>query len=397
MQDKERLSILFLNSHPIQYFAPLYQEMSRRGLPIKVFYCSDETVQGYQDKEFGVQVQWDIPLLQGYDHQFLSNQSWKPGLKNGFFGLFNLSVIREIHQLPKSVIVVHGWLYASNMLVIIFGKLFGHVMCVRGDNPYHQELKKSRMIRILKQYVLKFFIFPFTDYFLFVGQQNRKFYELYDVNRKKLKFVPHAVDNRRFRKSYQEHENKKISLLKTLSLPTDMKIILFAAKYIPKKNPMNLIEAFHSLNRKDTALVMVGEGELRPQMEAYIAEHELQHVYLTGFVNQTTIEKYYTIGDVFVMCSGMGETWGLSVNEAMNFALPVILSDLTGCAEDLVEEGVNGFTFETGNTEQLAQKLKVLLDNDRLRKQMGQASQEKIKHYSYEQIISSLQQTAALQ
>jgi glycosyltransferase involved in cell wall biosynthesis len=99
-------------------------------------------------------------------------------------------------------------------------------------------------------------------------------------------------------------------------------------------------------------------------MEQYIKENQVKNVILTGFVNQQEIPKFYAIADLFVMCSAQGEHWGLSANEAMNFDLPMVLSDLTGCAPDLVVSGSNGYVFETGNIGDLASSIKsVLIDN----------------------------------
>jgi glycosyltransferase involved in cell wall biosynthesis len=88
------------------------------------------------------------------------------------------------------------------------------------------------------------------------------------------------------------------------------------------------------------------------------------------------------------MCSGAGETWGLSVNEAMNFELPIVVSNTTGCAPDLVKE--NGFVFETGNIEQLALCLKRILENDQLSYEYGLKSAQIIETHSIEQIVSNI-------
>src|SRR5258708_39766205 len=133
----------------------------------------------------------------------------------------------------------------------------------------------------------------------------------------------------------------------------------------------------------------MGEGELRSEIEKYISEHNLTgKIMLTGFVNQSEVSAYYSIADVFVMCSEVGETWGLSVNEAMNFNLPIILSDLTGCSDDLVKE--NGYVFETGNIEALAYCMKKVSSdvNDRLI--MGAKSSSIISMYSFRKIINNL-------
>ena len=128
------------------------------------------------------------------------------------------------------------------------------------------------------------------------------------------------------------------------------------------RSPLDLLEAYAKLDMPCKCLVMVGDGELRPCMESFIQEKGLQSVYLVGFVNQLSIVNYYAIADVFVLCSGLGETWGLSVNEALNFDLPVVVSDVAGCSSDLVEPGVNGFVCKSGNINDLALKLAMALE-----------------------------------
>ena len=77
------MNIIFINSHPIQYFAPLYQHLAKDpSFKVQVIYLTDETVNGYLDEQFGVDVTWDIPLLKGYEFVFLKNYSWKPSMKN---------------------------------------------------------------------------------------------------------------------------------------------------------------------------------------------------------------------------------------------------------------------------------------------------------------------------
>ena len=132
----------------------------------------------------------------------------------------------------------------------------------------------------------------------------------------------------------------------------------------------------------------MGDGPLRIEMEHYIADHKLKNVIFTGFINQSIISKYYSISDAFVMCSGIGETWGLSVNEAMNFELPIIVSSTTGCAADLVTD--NGFIFETGNVEQLANCLNQILENEKLIQYYGLNSSKLIDKYSIEKIVSNI-------
>ena len=90
----------------------------------------------------------------------------------------------------------------------------------------------------------------------------------------------------------------------------------------------------------------------------------------------------YRLGDVFVLPSkGPGETWGLAVNEAMACGKPVIVSDKCGCANDLVENGINGYIFQSENQSELLSAMSLSLSAN-LNK-MGAASRKKIDNFAY--------------
>lgn len=375
--------IIFINSHPIQYFAPLYRYMNKQGAQVAAWYASGREDQGL-DKEFGLAIKWDIPLLEDYEYRFFGNNSWKPSHANGFWGLINLSMIVALFRIPKSVLIVHGWHYFTHLAIIMLGRLNGHTVCVRNETPLCHEKLKSGWKQTLKRFGLKYMLFPRIDYFLYIGNQNRLFYQSYHIDDKRLVRCPYAVDNERFSDTCYDTAAIKAKL----GIPATDRIILYSGKYIPKKRPLDLLRAFEALNAANCWLVMVGEGELREQMEQYTVEHQLKQVILTGFVNQSVIAEYYAVCDVFVMCSTLGETWGLSVNEAMNFDAPVIVSDLTGCSDDLVVEGSNGYVFKTGDVTELATKLRQVLVNGSL--SWRKSSKEVVADYSYSTILSNV-------
>jgi len=381
-------NVIFINSHPIQYFAPLYKFMNEQGTPITAWYCSDASIKGGHDKGFGVKVKWDVPLLEGYKYRFFKNYSWKPSHSKGFFGLMNLGMIRELFRIPKSIIIVHGWNYFSHVFILLFGRLRGHTMCLRCETPQNQEILKTGFKQLLKRAGLKHILFPCVNYFLYIGSQNQLFYEKYRLPDSRLIFCPYSVDDNRFRAEWQRLTPHRAIIKRKLGIGPKDKVILYSGKYITKKRPLDLLNAFVALNKPDCWLIMVGEGELRKEMEILIREKNANNVVLTGFVNQSAISEYYAISDVFVMCSEIGETWGLSVNEAMNFNLPVIISDLTGCSQDLVNEGINGYIFKTGDINELTTKLKHVLVDNKL--SGAQNSQNILKKFSYSVIHANL-------
>ena len=366
----------------------MYKYMNEQGVRTKAWYCSDEPIRGVLDREFGVEVKWDIPLLEGYEYAFFKNQSWRPSHTKGFFGLINFGMVRQLFREPKSIIVVHGWHYLTHFLILMLGKFKGHTICLRNETPLKQDVLKGGWKQAIKRNSLKYVLFPRIHYFMYIGTQNRLLYRSYGLPEERLVFCPYAIDNSRFKIQSTRHKQVIPQIKASLGVPEDSRVILFSGKYIDKKNPLDLLRAFMQVDVRDCWLIMIGEGELRSEMEAFISENRLSRVILTGFVNQSSIAEYYAIGDVFVMCSGVGETWGLSVNEAMNFNLPVILSDLAGCSDDLVKEGHNGFVFKTGDINELSEKLNQVLIHKNL--SWSITSENLIEKFSYSAMLHNI-------
>ena len=388
--------MLFILSHPIQYISPLLKHLASK-TEIEVCYYSDISVKGGLDKGFGKEIKWDVPLLEGYRFVFVKNWRKNQSMDTRFLNAFNPGIIGELRKSKSKIVVINSWAYATDWLVLIFAPLFGKKIWLRTENPINKELNKSTFIRFFKKILLKHILFRFViDKFLFIGTRNKKFYEYYGVtDESRFVFTPYCVDNNSMNTKYLELKQEKDKIRKKLGIPSDKKIILFTGKYIIQKQPLDLLKAFQLLPNDEFALIMVGEGELRSPMQQFIETHKLSGVMLTGFVNQSEIWEYYIAADVFVMCSN-SETWGLSVNEAMNFHLPVVVSEASGCSADLVKSGKNGFVFKEGNIEELAATIKKATDNKDINSEMGEASASIIQDYTIDivsnNILKALQQ-----
>lgn len=262
---------------------------------------------------------------------------------------------------------------------------------MRGESPLNQESDGRTVKQKIRRFILRRLLFPSVSRFLFIGTQNRRFYQHLGVPSHKLVFTPYAVDNDRFRNHSLLLEGQKKQLRQELSIPQEAFIILYTGKFIPKKRPLDLLQAMARIQSNRMCAVFVGDGELRNEMEAFISENKMQQqAHLAGFVNQSVIPRYYAAADAFVMCSGNGETWGLSVNEAMNFSLPVVVYDTVGCSVDLVKPGENGFIVPEGDIEALAKALTLLADDPDKCDQMGQVSLQIIGDYSFANIMGGL-------
>ncbi len=104
---------------------------------------------------------------------------------------------------------------------------------------------------------------------------------------------------------------------------------------------------------------MVGDGALRPEIEAAVAQSGAP-VSLLGFFNQSQMPEAYALADALILPS-QAETWGLVVNEAMASGLPAIVSTAVGCAPDLIESGSTGETFIAGDIAGLCDAVERIL------------------------------------
>jgi 1,2-diacylglycerol 3-alpha-glucosyltransferase len=178
----------------------------------------------------------------------------------------------------------------------------------------------------------------------------------------KIFFGYDVVDNEHFAAGAATARSEEQAVRRKCGLPENY--FLASARFIEKKNLSRLIEAY-ALYRKQPSpqggeenvpwdLVLLGDGPLKPALSSRIAALDVQkHVHLPGFKQYDELPLYYGLANVFIHASTT-EPWGLVVNEAMASGLPVLVSNRCGCAMDLVQEGVNGYTFDPLNVEQLA-------------------------------------------
>lgn len=371
--------MLFFLSHPIQYVSPLLRELSTH-TKLKVYYYGGQSAVN-DDKGFGKKVTWDIPLLDGYDHVFMKNASNSKGMNTRFLDAINWSIFNVLRKSEDKVVIVNGWAYLSDWFVFLAAKLFGKKVWLRAEMPWNQEVMKPKSFKKSVKFLLfKYLVFKFLiDKCLYIGSQNKKFYLMHGVKEPRLIFAPYSVDNDRFRSL----KTDGLSIRQKWGIDEKKIIILYSGKLIEKKRPLDLLKAFHQQNDANTVLFYMGDGPLRVELEAYIATYKLRNVIISGFINQSEIGSIYSMADVFVMCSGIGETWGLSVNEAMNFGLPIIISATCGSSYDLVEGGSNGFVFDEGDIDELERLLKLFNPISNLSNTLGNSSIEKIQKYSH--------------
>ena len=386
--------LIIINTHPIQYFAPLYRRLAEEpDIDLTVYFCSRQGSEEYLDTGFGERIKWDTSLLDGYKHKFLKNVRGKDKV-DGFWSLINPQIISELRNDVCDALWVNGHNHASYLIGIGAARLLRIPVFMRCDT--HLALHRSALKRAIRKPLMRILYNHLCSACLTIGTLNREFYLFHGVKEHRLFRVPFTVNNEYFVSAANEF-NGKSELRQALGLPADRSLILFASKLTRSKRPMDLLRAYHRLCDlgAETAVAFVGSGELETALKAYVDQYRLPHVYFFGFKNQSELPKFYSVSDVFVLPSE-DESWGLVLNEVMCSGLPVIVSRGVGAAPDLVRHAQNGFVYETGDEEALTGYLLNMVAADaELRKQMGQVSREIIGGWNNERCVAGLKEALA--
>lgn len=373
----------FLTSHPIQYQVPVFRHLAQQAdLEFTAIFCQlpDQQTQG---DGFGVSFSWDVPLLDGYRYEVLRNVAKRPSVTE-FAGCDTPELADRIHRGAFDALVVNGWVVKSCLQALWACRRLGIPCIVRGEaNDIRPRSWWKRLLQrqLVRQYAAC----------LYIGQASERFYLNRGVRPERLFPARYCIDNERFATAAVKVD--RVAARQQFGLRPDSTVFLFSGKLIGKKHPLELLSAMQTAIARgmNAELLIVGDGELRSDCEAFVTLHGLP-VRFAGFLNQSRIVEAYVASDCLVLPSDHGETWGLVVNEAMACGKPAIVSDQVGCAGDLVIPGETGEVFPFGNWRQLSDVLHEVAANSERLQAYGLAAQQRVAHYSPEAAACGIRQ-----
>ncbi|MBS1917768.1 MAG: glycosyltransferase family 4 protein [Bacteroidetes bacterium] len=380
--------LAIISTHPIQYNAPWFRLLAQNdSIRLKVFYTWSQAEKGIKyDPGFKKNISWDIPLLDGYDYLFVENISSNPGTHH-FRGIINPSLNNEIERWQPDCILIFGWNFYSHLKCMRYFHKKIPVL-FRGDSTLIDE--KPGVKKILRRFFLRW-VFKHIDFALYVGKQNKKYFQVHGVKDDRLYYTPHAIDNNRFSDEKNIFLEKSLTWKNEIGLSKDDFVVLFAGKLEEKKNPFFLLRLSERLKNQKIKFLFVGNGELEDILKKELSSNK--RFFFLDFQNQQNMPVVYRLGNIFILPSkGPGETWGLSVNEAMACGKPVMVSDKAGCAIDLVQENKNGIVFNTNDVDKCCIFIEKLSNDTELTSYIGGESKRIINNYSLESIIDSIMQ-----
>ena len=320
--------IFIFDSHPVQYKAPIYQRLEKlRPGSFRVIYATDATMRGHADRDFGTAVSWNTPLLEGYAHTVLHNENGTP--LQGFKSLSGRGVFALLRRERPQAALISQFLYAFDLAAYVGCRALGIPIWIRHetqDEAFPRGAGKSALRSLFYRLA-----YSGVEHAFYIGELNREHLRRHGVRDERMSraayCTPGGAEPERMIKW-------RAAVREELKLGADEILVLFSGKFIEKKNPELIFEAFARLSaaeQKRFRLLFVGSGPLQAKLEDLAAQIP-GRVHFTGFVNQAEIPRYYAAADILVLPSRRaGETWGLVVNEALQAGCGVIVSDAAGC------------------------------------------------------------------
>ncbi len=385
----------YLVSHPIQYQAPLLRRIAQEpDVDLTVLFASNFSVRGYKDKGFGVDVTWDVPLLEGYKHQFLPSL-----LDRNDHSTFTRPLNHSIHRYllgpdgrPRfDALWVHGYATLNALYGIVTANALGIPVLLRAESWLRDRERSGAKLFAKRMFfdTLKRLITAALP----IGTVNSDYWTHYFGEDVPQYLMPYAVDNSFFERRSLEAASSRPALQAELQLDPARPVILFASKLQKRKHCDDLLEAYIRMappgGEPLPYLVIVGDGEMRSALETRAAATSFSSIRFCGFRNQSELPRFFDLCSVFVLPS-RHEPWGLIVNEVMNAGRAVIVSDDVGSHHDLITNGVEGIVYPVRDVAALTAALERVLASPETAAAMGAKAKERIQSWSFEQDVQSL-------
>jgi len=291
--------------------------------------------------------------------------------------LLNRGMNAALRKASPDIILCGGYNYLASWQALLWAGRNRVPFLLWAESNAKDLRRKSWFVESLKSRFLSK-----CDAFVVPGKASLEYLESFGISAKKIFTAPNAVDNDFFSQMSIKVCNNSAKLRQDFGLPA--RFFLFVGRMVAEKGVFDLLHAYRKLDpdlRCEFGLIFVGDGAARSELSKLAHDVTPGCVRFPGFVQRENLTTYYALAEALVFPTH-AEVWGLVVNEAMASGLPVICTEVTGCAADLVEEGWNGRVVPPRDVGRLSQALEDLARNPEATRAMGENSRKRILLYS---------------
>lgn len=250
--------------------------------------------------------------------------------------LVRKEVFRRLGELRPDIVFSGAIAYPSGANAVAWGEKTG-VPIVIFDNARLADVPRSWLVNFVKRR-----IYSHVSAMLIPAPSHLTDYRFWGIPEEKVYYGLNVIDNDYWRSL----SRSELAFSELRNTP----YILGVGRQVAKKNWLSVVKAYHKAGLQ-ARLVLVGDGPERVKIETLRKELDLEEkVILLDFQPPEKLAPLYANASLLLLVSTYGETWGLTVNEAMACGTPVMVSRECGCCETLCIDGETG--WRTGTDEE---------------------------------------------
>lgn len=285
----------------------------------------------------------------------------------------SLDIISYLKKDKYDYIVVGNPCTPTGIIALFYMKSKNIPYCIQSEGGFPKDG------RGLKEKIKKL-IFSNAHMYLSTGDIGDDYFIKYGANKDKIYRFPFSSLHDKDVLNDLINKDEKENIKKKLDIPYK-KVILSVGQFIERKGFEALIKSFKGIN-EECGLYIIG-GKPNEKYLNICKENNLNNVHFIDFINREMMSLYYKASDVFVL-NTLYDTWGLVINEAMSYGLPIITTDKCYAGLTLIKEGINGYLVKPNDINSLNLLINKLIDDVDLRNKMGLINLKVAKDYTIE-------------
>jgi glycosyltransferase involved in cell wall biosynthesis len=309
----------------------------------------------------------EVPVPQAAKSLFLEMIDETPLDKLGRSGQFrklHKDWRADLYPLKYDMVIVAGYGRRTEREILRDCKKRGVPVAMFSDSNIRSQKGrgiKAKLKRCLKRKMLRQYI-DGVDYMLTANSLGVAYWRYYGARREKIVLCPYYADYSRVDAA---RKTERAEVLGKFGLSASDKIIVTAARLVPVKGLHLMIAAFKELKlaAKGWKYVIAGTGPLEQELKAQAGEEAGKSILFVGFQQPSSLLALIHHSAMFAFPS-VYEPHGIVVHESLAAETPVLSSDASGSAYDLVKNGVSGWKFKSGDQAALTRVLKMATDDE---------------------------------
>ncbi len=370
---KRRLAMLTEIIAP--YRIPVFNALAtHEGIDLKVIFLAETHPTLRQWRVYKDEIRFSYEVL----------PSWRLRVGHSHF-LLNGGLAASLKKFSPDAIICGGYNYVASWQALMWARRHRVRFILWSESNAKDTRGQRKVVEFLKNRFCKR-----CDGFVVPGKSAFEYLRMLGSPAESVFTAPNAVDNTFFAMQAEQVKRQPAEFRERLGLPR--RFILFVGRLVFEKGVFDLLESYSKLEsglRSEVGLVFAGAGDAREELVQQAKRISPGTVCFTGFVHREDLSGLYAVAETLVLPTH-SEVWGLVVNEAMACGLPIIVSNVTGCLADLVDDGWNGYVVPPEDPDKLSVAINSLVRQPEVKRKMSAHSLERIRSYSPEACAGGL-------